>query len=802
MGSNSQELVLIIRAKNLASKAIRSVGTDMGQLGTKTGGFNNALVSVGQFGVKALAGVGVATAAVAAIAVKSFANFEDEMNKSLAIMGNVPQEMQDNMSNAARAIAKETRIGANEAAESYFFLASAGLDAEQSIAALPQVAAFAQAGMFDMARATDLATDAQSALGLTVEDPIRNLENLTRVTDVLVKGNTLANASVEQFSESLTNKAGAALKVVNKDIEEGVAVLAAFADQGIKGAEAGTALNIVMRDLQTKAIKNKEEFKAMNVEVFDSNGKMKNLGDIVGDLEVGLEGMSDEQKKATLAQLGFNDKSVIFIQTLLGTSEKIKQYESDLRDAGGTTQEVADKQMESLKAQFDLVGSAAQDMMIGLGEKLGPAIKEDLVPALMLLIDTTGMYVEAIGPVLIGAIKFAADALVAMQYVVLDFIGIWDDEARRKAKQIVLNRELAQGLGEGLPPAKRLAAAMITLGKEGAWTEEGLKSLIATTGASALETERARQMVLDHAEAVGWDQKWIDMLNDSTSDATAISNAHFQALKEEEQQRFVNRLQIMNGVEALDDEAAAYEEVEEAIEDTTAARQEHLDVIRMASDPMFAAIKNLQSMAAAQERVDQLVNDGKGDTEEYAEAMLELAEATLGAQDGLDDIDPTALEGALGTIGAAMGASDEQTRDFLETLGILDGKQIAVVLDVEAPVIQYSSSGNTYTPNKTLTKHFAQGGFFERGDFLRVGEDGEELLLAGVSGAIVSNPATPGGNFNDFFPSQNSQRDDANPTREIRDVHLHLHGVDLSEGSRHTLMRIREGLRDLDQEAL
>ncbi len=61
----------------------------------------------------------------------------------------------------------------------------------------------------------------QSALGLTVDNAEENLGNLTRVTDVLVKANTLANATVQQFSEALTNKAGAALRILNKDVEEG-----------------------------------------------------------------------------------------------------------------------------------------------------------------------------------------------------------------------------------------------------------------------------------------------------------------------------------------------------------------------------------------------------------------------------------------------------------------------------------------------------------------------------------------------------------------------------------------------------
>ncbi len=305
--------------------------------------------------------------------ISSGEDFNRKMRSSLAIMGDVSSMMRGEMRAAAFEAARATQFSASQAAESFFFLASAGLDAQQSIAALPQVAMFAQAGMFDMARATDLATDAQSALGLTVKDAQGNLTNLKRVTDVLVKANTLANASVEQFSQSITTKAGAAARVVGKDIEELTAVLAAFADQGVKGQEAGTAINIVFRDLQTAVRNNKGAFEKHNIAVFDSAGNMRNTANIIGDLEKALAGMSDETKKTTLAQLGFADRSMIFIQTLLGTSEKIARYEKELRKAGGTTKEVADKQLTPFQKVMAQIGARFTKLSSSMISALNPA---------------------------------------------------------------------------------------------------------------------------------------------------------------------------------------------------------------------------------------------------------------------------------------------------------------------------------------------------------------------------------------------------------------------------------------------
>ena len=97
----------------------------------------------------AVAGVGL----IGMQSVRSFASFDAQMTKSLAIMGDVSDAMETDMANAAREVAKATTFSTDQAAESFFFLASAGLDAEQAVAAMPQVAKFAQAGMFDMALA-------------------------------------------------------------------------------------------------------------------------------------------------------------------------------------------------------------------------------------------------------------------------------------------------------------------------------------------------------------------------------------------------------------------------------------------------------------------------------------------------------------------------------------------------------------------------------------------------------------------------------------------------------------------------
>lgn len=350
-----------------------------------------------------LAVVGAMLAAVASVknfvesAVGGLAKFQSQMIQSTAIFSGMTDEMFDKMSEKARELAISFNFKPEQVAEGFFFLASAGLSAEQALAALPAVAQFAKAGMFDLAQATDLSTDALSALGLKSQDPAKNLDNLRRVMDVLVTANKQANATVEQFSRALTTRAGATLKVYNKQIEEGVAVLAAWADQGVKGEAAGTALGIVTRDLTTKAVENASAFKQAGVAVFDSSGKMRHYADIIEDLENLLRGMSDETAKATLKQLGFADRSLVFIQTLLGLSGAIRGYEANLKTAAGSTETLADTQMTAPMERF---GKVVQNIKRLMQEKFGAPLLEEILK----VVDRLNENFDEFGPQIVSTI--------------------------------------------------------------------------------------------------------------------------------------------------------------------------------------------------------------------------------------------------------------------------------------------------------------------------------------------------------------------------------------------------------------
>jgi TP901 family phage tail tape measure protein len=340
------------------------------QKATRSGA--SAFDFLGAAAIAAAKVIASAVSGIAAFSVREFAKFDSAMVQSQAIMGDLSETMRKEMSDAAREVAKTTTFSASEAAEAFYFLASAGMTAEQSVAALPAMASFAQAGMFDLARATDILTDAVTALGMGSTDAGENLDALTHISDVLVRQAQISNASVEQFGDAVLRAAPLA-RDTGISIEAMSAALGVLADRNIKGAVAGEQFAILLRDLPRAAANNADAFKAFGISIENADGSLRSLPDIVEDFDRALDGLSVTQRAAAFDTLGLTRSSAVIMRQFLGTADSLREYEAAAEDAFGATIEVQEKQLQSFSNQIALTRSAFADIGITIGEQLaGP----------------------------------------------------------------------------------------------------------------------------------------------------------------------------------------------------------------------------------------------------------------------------------------------------------------------------------------------------------------------------------------------------------------------------------------------
>jgi TP901 family phage tail tape measure protein len=334
--------------------------------------------------------------------------FDLAMTESTSIMANLTEEMRGQLRKQALALSEHSRFTAAELARGYYYMTSAGLDAVEALKSLPTVAAFAQAGLFDLDKATVLLAQSQAALGMRSKDVEVNLLNMTRVSNALVQANILSQGTVEEFAEALTHKSAAALRLVGKDMEEGLAVLMAYHDAGVRATHAGEMMYIMLRDLQRASFANREMFQKFGVEVFNSQGAITNVGEMIGQLEKALMDLSPEGRRAALTLMGFQERSRAAVEMLIGFSGKIQRYESILRGAGDVTQKVADKQLSSFDSKIKMATHALNQFVIVVGEQILPKV----IAFLTWLTQLVAAY-QALGP----SGKAAVKALAAMAFL-------------------------------------------------------------------------------------------------------------------------------------------------------------------------------------------------------------------------------------------------------------------------------------------------------------------------------------------------------------------------------------------------
>ena len=309
------------------------------------------------------------------VMLKDMMVFEDKMTQALAIMGDEADKFRGKMEEAAMAVGRTTTFGADKAAEAYYYIASAGFNASESMAILPTVADFAQAGMMDLAEATSMLSDSINALGIRTGDLQTDMDNFTYLSDRLAKANSVANASMREFAQTLQNRWAGAMKAMNMQINEGIAVMAAYANQGRKGAVAGNELTMFFRDLTNAAVNNKAAFKKFGIAVMDARGNMRPVADILEDFEGAFAGMSLEQKKAAMGMMGLTSNASDVGNMLIGTSAEIRQFEQDMANADGVTRKMAEKQMNSTIAQLKRLRNAFMEVSIQIGSVLLPHMK-------------------------------------------------------------------------------------------------------------------------------------------------------------------------------------------------------------------------------------------------------------------------------------------------------------------------------------------------------------------------------------------------------------------------------------------
>jgi TP901 family phage tail tape measure protein len=250
---NENIINLIIQAKNLSSNALNQVKGQLADLSKHSEKTGNIMAGMGDNFKKAVSavaiGAGIMGGAIAGISVVGFntaASFQTQMSSISALTGATARDM-DEVRKVALKAGEETAFSALEAAQGLEELLKSGLNIEQAKTGLKGALDLAAAGGVSVADAAEIAS---TALNAFKNDSL----SVAQASDILAGAANASATSVGELKLGLSAVSAVAAGV-GMSFKDTNTALALFAQNGLKGSDAGTSLKTMFLNLQptTKA---------------------------------------------------------------------------------------------------------------------------------------------------------------------------------------------------------------------------------------------------------------------------------------------------------------------------------------------------------------------------------------------------------------------------------------------------------------------------------------------------------------------------------------------------------------------
>lgn len=388
-----------------------------GKIWKKATGIASAVAKVG-------AAAGVATGVALKKAYDVGSEFEKHMDEWSAT-ADASNAQYEKAREAALLWGRKTTKTATESADALKYMALAGWDVNTSIKALPSVLKLSEATNLDLARTSDLVTDAMAATGTEAGD-------LARFLDVAAKANNRSNQTAEQLLEGYI-RTGAQLHDLHVPIEESATAFGVLANRGLKAEEAGTALRSVLINLTTGAGSAGKTMEKLGISAFDDEGRFIGLKNTMMRVNDATRNMSDEQRNAALSALGgkrnvaaLSDMLQSLNNTLADGRTEWDALREDLDNAGGALNKMSKVRKDNLWGDLKILESAMQDAGIRAYDGFANPLRD--------------------------ATQLATKEVYKFSDNVSDKIGVWYPTIKRSAEEA----------GKGL---KEFTAPMFSLGK-------------------------------------------------------------------------------------------------------------------------------------------------------------------------------------------------------------------------------------------------------------------------------------------------------------------------------------------------
>jgi TP901 family phage tail tape measure protein len=619
MADRTVKVSLILAAQGYMSGMDR-VAQKTAQTGSEIEKLNQKRQAFTQLGASAM-GFGAAAAAGVGLAISRFADFDQQMSFVQAATHETASNM-NLLRNAALDAGARTVYSATEAAGAIEELAKAGVSTKDILSGgLDAALDLAAAGGLAVADAAGIAATALKTFNLQGED-------MSHVADLLAAGAGKAMGDVSELAAALA-QGGQVAKSTGLSIEETTAGLAAFAEQGLRGSDAGTSFKSMLQRLTPQSAEAQREMDRLGISAYDANGQFIGLANFAGVLQNALKDLTPEQRNAAMATI-FGADAVRAANVLYENGATgIQEWTEKVNDQGYAA-ETARTRLDNLKGDVEALGGAFDTALIQSGSGANDALRS----LVQTVTGAVGIFSDLPAPVQETALYLGLAAAA---------VGLVGGAALIATPRVAEFRAIVSAAGLSMKGLS-LAAGGVTL---------GLTAVIAVIAAVSTAQAEARAKAQSYADTLeAGTQKITDSTRDMAIESLKAKDS-FLWMQQDSAYDAAEKLGISLDLvtDAATGNADALAELQRQIDagaDGSLAYANSAVDIENAVRGEAASIAEAAEMARQKEKADR---DSAAGSQTAAEAYLEAA-------DGADELQST-LADLLGTINELNGIGQD-----------------------------------------------------------------------------------------------------------------------------------------------
>lgn len=451
MPLGSRDIMMVVRARDLASRTLRNVGNSLGNMNTKSGELANRLFNVSSalttIGL-GMAGVGTVTLNWLNDSTNAAMKYNREAALTLTQTDGLATSLEE-LKRIGRDVAREIPAPFQEMQEAlYDIFSSMDVSVRESEILLR---GFAKAGV---AGQVELGQAARGTIGIMNAYRLEANE-VHRVNDIMFQLVRKGVGTYAEFADTIGLATPAAVRA-GQSFETLAGMMAFLTRNGLDTSAAAAAAGRALENLaDPRIVKRLED---MGITVRDASGNFLPLVDVVGQLSAKLGDLPGPERAAVLQELlkgaGNSVQARRFWNLAITNFDEFQQRVDEMINSSGALDEAYEIMFEDPQVQIQLLKNQYEILRTEIGDQLIPA-KMRLAEIALRVLDAWNSLSDSTKTFIIRTIAIGA-ALATVVGIVLTLTGAIGGV-------IAILMSLGLGFGAAIAVIGGLTAALIAI---------------------------------------------------------------------------------------------------------------------------------------------------------------------------------------------------------------------------------------------------------------------------------------------------------------------------------------------------